>query len=152
MAEKTIPELFDRKTQKKEVNWSQHTRELIAGTFNKGSVLKLIDHGIEGLEGAPYLSTLIEDEELDKDRDDFLNLCREIQGEAEKLSEENYSRVCGRLVQFEGRSESGTRPFCQRPGVLSCSTFLPLYIGTSQCLVKGVRHDSAGSGTVRRDG
>ena len=66
MATKTIPKQSDRETQK-ETTWAQKARERIAEAFD-GSILKLIDHGITGLEGAPYLSSLIEDEELEQDR------------------------------------------------------------------------------------
>jgi len=99
MATKTIPKQSDRKTQK-ETTWAQKTRERIAEAFD-GSVLELIDHGITGLEGAPYLSNFIEDEELEKDSGDFSTLCQEIQGLAEKLPEEDHVRVCDKLEKAE---------------------------------------------------
>ena len=53
MATKTIPKTSDPKTQDK-TTWAQKTRQRIAEAFD-GSVLKLIDHGIAGLEGAPFI-------------------------------------------------------------------------------------------------
>ena len=53
MANSKISKTSDRKTQDK-INWAQKTRNLLAGAFDS-SVLKLIDHGITGLEGAPSL-------------------------------------------------------------------------------------------------
>ena len=95
MAEKNIPTTSDEEPQE-EINWARKTRDLIAAAF-EGSVLKLIDNGITRLEGNPYLSTLIEDEEMKKDQDKFSALCQEIQDLAEKLPEDDYSRVCGKL-------------------------------------------------------
>ncbi len=99
MATKTIPKQSDRETQK-EPTKAQKTRELIAGAFD-GSVLKLIDHGITGLEGGPYLSTFIEDEEMEKDCGDFSTLCQVIQDLAEKMPEEDHLRVCDKLEKAE---------------------------------------------------
>ena len=99
MAEKSIPTTSDREPQK-EINWAQKTRDLIAAAF-EGSVLKLIDNGITGLEGAPYLSTLIEDEEAAKDQDEFKAHCQVIQDLAKKLPEDDYSHVCGCLEKAD---------------------------------------------------
>ena len=104
MAKKTISTTSDRKPQE-EINWPQKARGLIAGAF-ESSVLKLVDSRISGLKGSPYLSTLIEDEEMDGDRDKFLALCQVIQDLAEKLPEEDYLRVCGKLVKAEEMYDS----------------------------------------------
>ncbi|MDA2937182.1 hypothetical protein MYX75_02835 [Acidobacteria bacterium AH-259-A15] len=99
MAKKTIPTASDQELQR-EINWAQKTRDLIAAAF-EGSVLKLIDNGITGLEGAPYLSTLIEDEEAAEDQDKFRALRQVIQDLAEKLPEDDYSHVCGCLEKAD---------------------------------------------------
>lgn len=99
MATKTIPKTSDRKPQKK-INWAQKTRELLAEAFN-GSVLQLIDHGITGLDGSPALSTLIEDEEVEQDRQKFLALCYEITDAAESLPDTQQTLVGSRLVRME---------------------------------------------------
>ncbi len=64
MANSKISKTSDRKP-KKTINWGNRTRELLAEALDS-SVLKLIDHGITGLEGDPSLSTLIEDERSNK--------------------------------------------------------------------------------------
>ncbi len=99
MATKTIPKQSDRETQK-ETTWAQKARERIAEAFD-GSILKLIDHGITGLEGAPYLSSLIEDEELEQDRQKFLALCYEITEAAESLPDVQLTVIGSNLVRME---------------------------------------------------
>jgi hypothetical protein len=99
MATKTIPKTSDRKPQKR-INWAKRTRDLIAGAFN-GSVLELIDHGITGLEGAPSLSTLIEDEEVKEDRDRFLALLGGIEDRAKNLTEKEHEEICQRTIELE---------------------------------------------------
>ncbi len=99
MATKTIPKTSDRKTQKR-INWAKKTRELIAGAFD-GSVLRLINHGINGIAGDPYLSTFIEDEEVEQDRQKFLALCYEITEVAESLPDTQRTLVGSNLVRME---------------------------------------------------
>ncbi len=99
MAKQNIPKTSDRKTQK-ETTWAQKTRERIAGALD-GSVLKLIDHGIAGLEGSPSLSTLIEDEEVKEDRDRFLALLEGIEDRAKNLTEKEHEEICQRTIELE---------------------------------------------------
>ncbi len=99
MATKTIPTTSDRKPQKR-VNWGNGTRKLLAEALDS-SVLKLIDHGITGLEGAPYLSCLIEDEEVEQDRQNFLALCYEITEAAQSLPDTQLTLVGSNLVRME---------------------------------------------------
>ena len=99
MATKTIPKTSDRKPQKR-INWAKRTRELIAGAFD-GSVLQLIDNGISGLDGSPNLSSFIEDEEVAKDRDDFLALLEGIEDRAKNLTKEEYKEICLRTIKAE---------------------------------------------------
>jgi len=99
MATKTIPKTSDRKTQK-EPTKAQKTRERIAEAFD-GSILKLIDHGINGIAGDPYLSSLIEDEELEQDRQKFLALCYEITEAAKSLSDVQLTVIGSNLIRME---------------------------------------------------
>lgn len=99
MATKTIPKTSDRKPQKR-INWAKRTRDLIAGAFD-GSVLKLIDGGLLGLEGSPNLSTLIEDEEVNEDRDRFLALLEGIEDRAKNLTEKEHEEICQRTIELE---------------------------------------------------
>ncbi len=99
MATKTIPNTSDRKA-KRRINWAKRTRKLIAGAFDD-SVLKLIDGGITGLEGDPSLSCLIEDEEVEQDRQKFLALCYEITETAQNLPDAQLTLVGSNLVRME---------------------------------------------------
>ena len=99
MATKTIPKTSDRKLQK-EIIWAQRARGLIAQAFDS-SVLKLIDNGLTGLEGSFSLSTLIEDEEVEQDRQKFLALCYEIREAAESLPDTQQTVVGSNLVRME---------------------------------------------------
>ncbi len=99
MATKTIPKTSDRKLQKR-INWANRTRELLAEALDS-SVLKLIDGGISGLEGSPNLSILIEDEEVEQDRQKFLALCYEITEAAESLPDTQLTLVGSNLVRME---------------------------------------------------
>ena len=99
MAKSKIPKTSDREAQK-ETTWAQKTRERIAGAFDD-SVLKLIDHGIAGLEGSPSLSTLIEDKEVKEDRDRFLPLLEGIEDRAKNLPEKDREEICQRTIELE---------------------------------------------------
>jgi len=88
------------KEPQKRINWAQRTRDLLAEALD-GSVLKLIDHGITGLEGSPSLSTLIEDEEVKKDRDRFLALLEGIEDRAKSLTEKEHEEICRRTIKAE---------------------------------------------------
>ena len=99
MATKTIPKTSDRKA-KRRINWAKRTRKLIAGAFDD-SVLKLIDHGIAGLEGSPSLSTLIEDKEVKEDRDRFLALLEGIEDRAKNLPEKERKEIYQRTIELE---------------------------------------------------
>jgi len=99
MAKQNIPKTSDRKLQKR-INWANRTRELLAEALDS-SVLKLIDGGISGLEGSPNLSILIEDEEVEQDRQKFLALCYEITEAAESLPDTQLTLVGSNLVRME---------------------------------------------------